>query len=253
VSIYCDNTKELIRKIVESENLNLKGYHIHIGSQILLESSYYASIKVIVDFINKIKEEFGYEAEELNLGGGFGVYYSEEDTPFPLGDFLKTLTNKIHIEMVQKGLSINKVMIEPGRSIVANSGTTLYKVGNMKDTYGGKKYIFVDGGMTDNPRKALYDSKYEACIANRLFDNNEDVYTIAGKCCESGDILIKDINITVPKKGDVLAVFGTGAYNYSMASNYNRILKPGVVFLEDGKAIEVVKRESYRDLLRNDI
>jgi diaminopimelate decarboxylase len=144
-------------------------------------------------------------------------------------------------------------MIEPGRAIVANAGTTLYEVGAIKKTYGGREYIFVDGGMTDNPRTALYDAKYDAVIADKAGTEGNMLYTIAGKCCESGDIIIKDIKLPETKKGEIVAVFCTGAYNYSMSSNYNRIPRPPVVFVKDGKAKIAVKRESYEDILRNDM
>jgi len=144
-------------------------------------------------------------------------------------------------------------MIEPGRAIVANAGITLYDVGAIKKTHGGRSYIFVDGGMTDNPRTALYDAKYDALIANKMNLESSDLYTVAGKCCESGDIIIKDIELPEAEKGDIIAVLSTGAYNYSMASNYNRIPRPAVVFVRDGVGTLAVKRESYEDILKNDI
>ncbi|EET88485.1 Diaminopimelate decarboxylase [Clostridium carboxidivorans P7] len=144
-------------------------------------------------------------------------------------------------------------MIEPGRSIIANAGTTLYNVGGTKKTYGGKQYIFIDGGMADNPRTALYDAKYEAVVANKVNSENSEIYTIAGKCCESGDIIIKEIELPEVERGDIMAVLTTGAYNYSMSSNYNRIPKPAVVFVKEGEAKIAVKRETYEDIIRNDI
>ena len=150
-------------------------------------------------------------------------------------------------------IEVPKIMIEPGRSIISNAGTTLYEVGGTKSTYGGRDYIFIDGGMGDNPRPALYSAIYEASIANKMNDENTHLYTIAGKCCESGDIIIKDINLPEAEAGDIVAVASTGAYNYSMASNYNRITRPAVVFVKDGFARLVVRRETYEDLIRNDI
>jgi diaminopimelate decarboxylase len=154
---------------------------------------------------------------------------------------------------VKNRLKIPKALIEPGRSIVANAGTTLYKVGATKETYGGKTFIFVDGGMTDNPRTALYDAIYEGAIANKITKECTKEYTIAGKCCESGDIIIKNIILPPADKNDIVAIFSTGAYNYSMASNYNRLRKPAVIFVENGKSKVVVKRETYEDIIRNDV
>ena len=144
-------------------------------------------------------------------------------------------------------------MIEPGRTIVANAGTTLYRVGTVKKTYGGKNYVFIDGGMNDNPRTSLYDAQYEAALANRMDEEGQNVYTITGKCCESGDIIVKNVSLPNPRVGDIVAVSTTGAYNYSMSSNYNRLPRPAVVFVKDGKSRCVVKRETYEDIIRNDI
>ena len=148
---------------------------------------------------------------------------------------------------------VPKLLIEPGRAIVGNAGTTLYKVGGIKETYGGRTFIFVDGGMADNPRTALYDSIYEASLANKMEKPRDSKYTVAGKCCESGDILIREIELPQAERDDILAIASTGAYNYSMASNYNRLRKPAVVFVKDGHSELVVKRETYEDILRNDI
>jgi len=252
-SIYGRKIFGIIERILDSPAINLHGFHCHIGSQINDEDPFFETVSVMTDFIKVVEERNGYKAEELNLGGGFGVYYSGEDSPIKLSDFLSKLVKHIESKIERNDLAVKKVMIEPGRAIVGNSGITLYSVGGVKETYGGRNYIFVDGGMADNPRTALYDARYEAALANRMSDQPEERYTIAGKCCESGDVIIRDIEFPKVKKGDLIAVFTTGAYNYSMSSNYNRLGRPAVVFASEGKSRVTVKRETLDDLIRNDI
>jgi diaminopimelate decarboxylase len=253
VSIFSDSICETIRMMDDSYYLDLAGFHYHIGSQILDPSSFVKAIEAMVDFIDRVRKDCHYETKELNLGGGFGVYYSEHDTDLDLEATLLAMVDAVETSCKAKRFPIPKLLIEPGRSIVANAGTTLYKVTATKETYGGRKFVFVDGGMTDNPRTALYDAVYEATLANRMKDVPEETFTVGGKCCESGDILIKSISLPYPQPNDILAVASTGAYNYSMASNYNRIRKPAVVFVENGKSKVVVKRETYEDIIRNDL
>ncbi|MDN5305120.1 MAG: diaminopimelate decarboxylase [Fusobacteriaceae bacterium] len=252
-SIFDDSVITLIKDMINHDYINFLGFHCHIGSQIFDEKPFYAEAEVMLDFIKKIEDTLNYKIKILNLGGGFGIYYSGEDDPIDLDIFLKKIIEILENKLEEKKLSIEKVVIEPGRSIIANSGVTLYKVGSTKTTYSGKKYIFVDGGMTDNIRPALYQAEYEGVIANRLNDTSCDTYTVAGKCCESGDILIKNKNFVTPNINDILAVFSTGAYNYSMASNYNRLKKPAVIMVKDKKVNLIVKRETYEDLIRNDL
>ncbi|WFD11149.1 diaminopimelate decarboxylase [Tepidibacter hydrothermalis] len=252
-SIFSEDIQFIINKFQMSNRVNLKGFHCHIGSQIFEENSFYSSALVMIEFMKEIENKCNFITKELNLGGGFGVRYSEEDDQMDIKRCLNTLLRLIKDGIENMNMSIPKLMIEPGRSIVANAGTTLYKIGGTKQTYGGKQYMFVDGGMTDNPRTALYDAKYEAVVANKMNFEYEEIYTVAGKCCESGDIIIKDIELPKVERNDVLAVLSTGAYNYSMSSNYNRILKPAVVFVKDGESRLAVKRETYEDLIRNDI
>ena len=252
-SIFSDDINLIIKRFQNSSRLNLKGFHCHIGSQIFEEESFYQGISVMLDFINTVNKDCNFVTKELNLGGGFGVYYTSEDTPIDLRKCLKNMLVSLKEQLETLGLSIPKIIIEPGRSIIANAGTTLYEVGGTKNTYGGKHYIFVDGGMTDNPRTALYNAKYEALAANKINCNEKEIYTIAGKCCESGDVVIKDITLPIIERNDILAVLSTGAYNYSMASNYNRIARSAVVFVKNGQARLVVKRETYQDLIRNDV
>lgn len=253
ISIFNEDICEIIDAFKNSSNVNLKGFHCHIGSQIFEENSFYSAISVMVKFLEKVKNQCGFITEELNLGGGFGVYYSNGDNPLNLEACLQNMLIIIKDETEKLNINTPKIMIEPGRSIVANAGTTLYTIGGTKKTFGGKHFIFVDGGMSDNPRTALYDAKYEGVVANKINLENEENYTVAGKCCESGDVIIKDISLPKVEADDILAVFSTGAYNYSMASNYNRIPKPAVVFVKNGEARLVVKSETYEDIIRNDI
>lgn len=252
-SIYDDDIYEISKYLDKSDVLDFKGFHCHIGSQIFEEESFIQAALAMLDFVKDIKDNAGVETTHLNLGGGFGVYYTEEDRPMDLALFLQNLTKKIEEKLESEDLGKMKILIEPGRSIISNSGSTLYEIGGTKETYGGKDYIFIDGGMGDNPRPALYQAKYEGAIANKMNDEKTNEYTIAGKCCESGDIIIKDLMLPKAEAGDLFIVSTTGAYNYSMASNYNRIPRPAVVFIQDGKGRVVVKRESYEDIIKNDI
>lgn len=252
-SIFSEDILDIINKINNSKYMDLKGFHCHIGSQILQEESFYEEINVMMNFIKTITKKYKITIQELNLGGGFGVYYTKDDVPIDLKGLLSNMLNKIKGKAIELDINLPKIIIEPGRAIVANAGITLYQVGSSKETYGGKNYVFVDGSMSDNPRTSLYDAEYEAALANRMNDENAAIYTIAGKCCESGDIIVKDISLPNPNIGDILVVFSTGAYNYSMSSNYNRLLRPGVIFVKDGKSKCVVKRETYEDLIRNDM
>jgi diaminopimelate decarboxylase len=253
ISIHSPELRTLINEINDSYFVTLKGFHYHIGSQILEVDSFVKATEAAFDFMDTINKDSGFVTEEMNLGGGFGVYYSEEDVPLDIPACLKAMLDTALKSAGERKIKLPKLLIEPGRSIVANSGTTLYKVGATKKTYGGKHFVFVNGGMTDNPRTALYNSVYEAVLANKAEHESSQTYTVAGKCCESGDVIIKSIDLPPAEKNDTLAVFSTGAYNYSMASNYNRLRKPAVVFVEGGKSTLIVKRETYEDLIRNDI
>lgn len=252
-TIFDDDIYAIITKLKNSNNLNLMGFHCHIGSQIFEEKSFYLTITVMFDFIKKIENHCGFITRELNLGGGFGIYYSDGDAPVDLEICLKEMLSLINQKIESLQISTPKIMIEPGRSIIGNAGITLYKVGGIKRTYSGRKYVFIDGGMTDNPRTALYGAKYNGYVANKMNLNVKEIATIAGKCCESGDVIIRDIGLPEVQNGDIIVVFSTGAYNYSMASNYNKILKPAVVFTRNGNAKLTVKRETYENLICNDI
>lgn len=207
----------------------------------------------MIDFIDTVKEKLDFTTRYLNLGGGFGIYYVDGDKELDIKNFMKKMIEILENKLNEYNISLERLIIEPGRSIVGNAGTTIYSVGGTKVTHSGKKYIFVDGGMADNIRPALYQAEYEGCIANRMNDSENTIVTVAGKCCESGDMLIKDSLMAETKAGDILAISTTGAYNYSMASNYNRLRKPAVVLVKDGKSKLLVRRETYEDLVRNDM
>ncbi|MBR0365556.1 MAG: diaminopimelate decarboxylase, partial [Clostridia bacterium] len=197
--------------------------------------------------------KLGIEINELNLGGGFGTRYTDEDDPIPYDEYIKAVSVVVKETAARRGIKVPFMLMEPGRSIVANAGITLYTVGGVKDIKGIRKYISVDGGMGDNPRYILYQAEYTAVTANRAGDPATDKVTIAGKCCESGDLIGEDMMIAPAKEGDILAVLTTGAYNYSMASNYNRIPRPAVVAVKNGEAKVIVRRETYEDIIRNDV
>jgi len=251
-SIFMDETKELIRRINNSEWVNFEGIHAHIGSQIFDVSSFLKEAEVMTEYIKGLVEE-GIGVETLNLGGGYGIYYSEGDEPIDLELCLKEQVRIIEKINKEYNLGIKKLQIEPGRSLIANAGTTLYTVQGLKTTQSGKNYYFIDGGMTDNIRPALYQAIYEGTVGNKCLEKKENLVTVAGKCCESGDLILKDVMLQNAELGDLLCVFGTGAYNYSMASNYNKIPRPAVVMVENGEANLMVRRESYEDLVRNDV
>ena len=250
---YDETIYDLIADINNQSNLNFVGFHSHIGSQIFEKTSFFEAVKVVMEFTKKVQERLGLTISVLNLGGGFGVYYTEEDRPFELAEFLREYIEVVERESDNFGLDLTKVVIEPGRSLTCNAGSTLYSVGGVKKTFAGREYVFVDGGMADNPRYALYKAKYEAMLANKMNEEADTTYTVAGKCCESGDMLVMDANLPKAEQGDLLLVSSTGAYNYSMSSNYNRLPKLPVVFVKDGSSRLVVKGETLEDLIRQDI
>ena len=252
-SVYDEAIYDLIADINNQSNLNFVGFHSHIGSQIFEKTSFFEAVKVVMEFTKKVQERLGLTISVLNLGGGFGVYYTQEDRPFELAEFLREYIEVVERESDNFGLDLTKVVIEPGRSLTCNAGSTLYSVGGVKKTFAGREYVFVDGGMADNPRYALYKAKYEAMLANKMNEEADTTYTVAGKCCESGDMLVMDAKLPKAEQGDLLLVSSTGAYNYSMSSNYNRLPKLPVVFVKDGTSRLVVKGETLEDLIRQDI
>ncbi len=244
---------EAVKEAVSCGNVKLSGLHCHIGSQIFDIHPFEEAAKVMLRFIAKIRDELGYTVSELNLGGGFGIKYLESHDPAPFEKYMERVSGVVKTECEALGLEQPFIYIEPGRSIVASAGITLYKVGARKEIPGIRTYISVDGGMCDNPRYILYQSEYEAVVANKAGEDRSEKVTIAGRCCESGDLVGENMPLQHAESGDIIAVLATGAYNYSMASNYNRLQKPAVVMVSEGKSRVVVKRESLDDIIKNDI
>ncbi|MCS7254661.1 MAG: diaminopimelate decarboxylase [Armatimonadota bacterium] len=232
--------------------IELVGFHCHIGSQVFEIEPYRITIELMIEFAAQVASELGFVFKELNLGGGLGVRYTEEDDPPTIEDFIGAVCEAIMNECKRYSLPLPTLVVEPGRSIVGEAGLTLYTIGVVKEIPGVRVYVSVDGGMSDNPRPALYGARYSAIIANKASQQPNLLCTVVGRHCEA-DVLIRDIYLADPKRGDILAVFCTGAYHYSMASNYNRFPRPAVVLVKDGDSDLIVKRESWEDLIRNDV
>lgn len=239
-----------IQAAIESEYVDFLGVHFHVGSQLFEVRPYLEATDTLLELMKKTRERFGYTMTELNVGGGFGVTYTDEVRK-PYSYFLDPIMEKIDAFCKAEGFVRPAVVIEPGRSIVAEAGMSLYTVGSIKDIPGVRKYVSVDGGMTDNIRPALYGAVYRGVLANKADAPAEDMVTVCGKCCESGDVLMRDVKLAEPEKGDILAMFSTGAYGYAMASNYNSNPVPAVVLVKEGQSDLIVKRQSYEDILRN--
>lgn len=239
----------MIHAVMASKYVVFDGFHSHIGSQIFDVAAFHVTIERLMTLIKTLRDEFQITVKCLNMGGGFGVRYTDEDHPMTAKEISRLLIEKCESEMKKQGISLEKVMIEPGRSMVAEAGYTLYNIGFQKKTP-NKEYIFVDGGMSDNIRVALYQAKYDCDLANKMGQEKTNCYTVAGKCCESGDILIENVMLPKVEENDLLVVYATGAYGYSMANNYNRMKKPAVVFVKDGNVRLVIKRENNQDMMR---
>ncbi len=244
---------EAVGKVSKCPNLDFKGIHCHIGSQMFNKDAYREAVDVMTTLVAQIRKTHRVEVEELNVGGGFGIYYNEGDSPLEIYEFIEVIMNRMKERCLELSLNMPKVIIEPGRWMVGENGITLYTIGAIKEIKGIRKYVSVDGGMADNPRPALYGAEYDATVANKANNALTEVVTIAGRCCESGDMLIRDLKIPAVQAGDILSIFSTGAYSYSMSSNYNRLRKPAVVMIKEGTPRVVVKRETYEDLVRNDL
>ena len=230
------------------KNLCLKGVHAHIGSQIFEPQCFYDEVEILVNEISRINSKFGLNIDEMNIGGGLGVKYTEADLPPRVEDIAKVITEAMH----KYSIDIPTIYIEPGRSIISTSGVTLYTVGSTKQVPNGRKYVAVDGGMADNPRPSMYQALYTAQVANKPKDSELEIVTIAGRYCESGDILINDIKLPKLEAGDIICVYNTGAYNYSMASNYNRVEKPAMVLVNNSQSDIIVYRETLDNLISHD-
>jgi diaminopimelate decarboxylase len=245
--------EEVIKTVLSLSNIKLAGLHCHIGSQIFELEPYRDAVRIMTSLIKDIKEKFDYDIEELDLGGGFGVYYNKGDEPKEIEDFCRVIIDETKIKCKEFGINHPTLVIEPGRSIVANAGITLYTVGSIKDIPLVRKYVAVDGGMTDNIRPALYNADYQCVLVSKVSEPCMEVVTIAGKCCESGDILIEGVELPKVTSGDIMAVLSTGAYGYSMSNNYNKIPKAPVVLVSEGHHRLICKRQTYKDMISNEV
>ncbi len=239
--------------VLKMQNVTLCGFHCHVGSQIFEIEPFVSAAEIMLGFIAGIEKKYNYKAEHLNLGGGLGVRYLESDPEIDYSQKIREIGKAIENQAQKLNITLPKILMEPGRSLVANAGMTLYTVGSIKEIKGYKNYVSVDGGMADNPRFTLYEAPYTVVNADNMNAAKDFVADISGRCCESGDIIQENVSLARPQRGDILAVLTTGAYNYSMASNYNRLPKPPVVMIKDGKDYVAVKRESYEDVCRQDI
>ncbi len=242
-----------VKAVLDTPHVHLAGLHCHIGSQIFALHSFREAIRVMVEFMARVRDECGYVVDELDLGGGLGVAYVADDEPATVDDFAEASVEAVEEACAAHGFPMPRLLVEPGRSLTANAGVTLYTVGNVKELPGIRTYVAVDGGMSDNIRTALYHADYEAVIASKAADPRTRVVTLAGKHCESGDVVAVDVSVQDPEVGDIACVFGTGAYCATMASNYNGQPRPAIVFVRDGQARVVTRRETYDDLIRRDL
>ena len=255
-SIANGTAEKITAYALTKKNVKLAGYHCHIVSQIFEKESFVIAVTKVMDFAAEMKEKLRFTMETLNLGGGFGIWYTDEDRKIPpegYAEYLEALIGEVQRKAQEHDMQEPFLLIEPGRSIVGEAGVTLYTVGAIKEIPGVKKYVAIDGGMFDNPRYALYESKYTPILANRATEACTELVSIAGKCCESGDMIAVNVSLPKAQSGDILAILSTGAYNYSMAMNYNRNMIPPCVLVHEGKAEYIVRPQSYEDLNRNDV
>ncbi len=244
---------EAAKETLKYKNLTLCGIHCHIGSQIFDFEPFEDAAVIMLNFMKTLSDELSIDIEELNLGGGFGIKYVDSDSPKPFEEYIEAVSKKVKETCKELNMKVPFVSVEPGRSIVGEAGVTLYTVGGIKNIPNIRTYLSVDGGMGDNIRYALYNAEYTVLNATRADMENEITVTVAGKCCESGDLIQENVSLPKTEIDDILCVLSTGAYNYSMASNYNRIPRPAVVMVNDGNSRVIVKRETYEDIIKNDI
>lgn len=247
-AIETGQAMEIVKKALSLENIKLCGFHCHVGSQIFEPQPFTDASEIMLEFIAEVRDSLGYTAETLNLGGGLGVRYTEDDPEIDYGEKIKEVAEILNTQCEKLGLPVPKILMEPGRSLVADAGMTLYTVGSVKEITGYKNYVSIDGGMTDNPRYTLYESPYTVILASRANDEKDYIATVAGRCCESGDLIQENVKMPKPARGEILAVLTTGAYNYSMASNYNRVGRPPVVMLNSERDYLAVRRETFKDI-----
>ena len=247
-AIETGQAMEIVKNALSLENIKLCGFHCHVGSQIFESQPFTDASEIMLEFIAEVRDSLGYTAETLNLGGGLGVRYTEDDPEIDYGEKIKEVAKILNSQCEKLGLPVPKILMEPGRSLVADAGMTLYTVGSVKEITGYKNYVSIDGGMTDNPRYTLYESPYTVILASRANDEKDYTATVAGRCCESGDLIQENVKMPKPARGEILAVLTTGAYNYSMASNYNRVGRPPVVMLNSERDYLAVRRETFKDI-----
>ena len=247
-AIETGQAMEIVKKALSLNNINLCGFHCHVGSQVFEPQPFTDASEIMLDFIADVRDTLGYTAEILNLGGGLGVRYTEADPEIDYGEKIKEIAEILNCQCEKLNLPVPKILMEPGRSLVADAGMTLYTVGSVKEITGYKNYVSIDGGMTDNPRYTLYESPYTVILASRANDEKNYTATVAGRCCESGDLIQENVKMPKPIRGEILAVLTTGAYNYSMASNYNRVGRPPVVMLNSKQDYIAVRRETLKDI-----
>ena len=247
-AIETGQAMEIVKKALELQNVKLCGFHCHVGSQVFDIQPFTDASEIMLEFIADVRDTLGYTAETLNLGGGFGVRYTEADPEIDYGEKIKEVAEILNSQCEKLGLPVPKILMEPGRSLVADAGMTLYTVGSVKEIKGYKNYVSIDGGMTDDPRYTLYESPYTVVLASRANDEKDYTATVAGRCCESGDLIQENVKMPKPTRGEILAVLTTGAYNYSMASNYNRVGRPPVVMLNSEQDYIAVRRETFKDI-----
>ena len=247
-AIETGQAMEITKKALALNNINLCGFHCHVGSQVFDPQPFTDASEIMLEFIADVRDSLGYTAEILNLGGGLGVRYTKDDPEIDYGEKIKEIAEIIGSQCEKLNLPVPKILMEPGRSLVADAGMTLYTVGSVKEITGYKNYVSIDGGMTDNPRYTLYESPYTVILASRANDEKDYTATVAGRCCESGDLIQEDVKMPKPARGEILAVLTTGAYNYSMASNYNRVGRPPVVMLNSKRDYIAVRRETFKDI-----
>ena len=252
-AIVTGQAMEITRLALSKKHLTLAGFHCHVGSQIFDVDPFRDAAHIMLQYLADVKAATGFEASELNLGGGLGVPYTEQDRRIDYAAVIAEIGTIVRERAAALGLHTPRVILEPGRSLVAAAGVTLYTVGSVKEIPGFRNYVSINGGMPDNPRYALYQSQYTALVADRANAPRDYIATVAGRCCESGDLIGEGMALQRPSRGDILAVLTTGAYNYAMASNYNKLPRPPVVMISGGKARLAVRRESFADLLRNDV
>ena len=253
VAIETGQAIKFVEKAISCEGLNLQGIHCHIGSQIFDKFPFTDAAAIMLDFVLEVKNKLGFSFEKINLGGGIGVRYTENDPDIDIDDIMGEIKNELDKLVLERNLDKPIFLFEMGRYICTDAGMTLYTVGSVKEIEGYKKYVCIDGGMPDNPRYALYQSKYTAYNASKGNNEFDMIASIAGRCCESGDLIGEDMKLQNFERGDIMAVAVTGAYNYSMSSNYNRIPKPAMVSVNNGEAKLIIKRQSYEDIAQNEI